>query len=319
MFDGDMAIKNFISASAIIFLLIGASACSGPAPSESSLEASSCLADLPHPVQLTAGLAIIGSDRAYAEEAPKRQIKVEGFEIDAHEVTNGQFAQFVKDTGYITVAERVPDPALIPQGAPEDAYKPGSAVFLMPTASSPNWWHYIAGANWRHPTGPDSSIEGKDNHPVVQIAFEDAQAYAKWAGRRLPDEAEWEYAAQGGVGTLYPWGDNLSEDEAYHANIWQGAFPIQNSAKDGYQATAPAGCFNANEFGLYDMIGNVWEWTNTPFEAHSFDPAAPIYAMKGGSYLCAANFCRRYRASARHPQEGGLGTNHIGFRTAKDL
>ena len=281
-------------------------------------QSAACLAVLPVPKALPGGDALIGSDAAYREEAPRRSVTVGGFEIDAHEVTNAQFAEFIAATNYVTVAERAPDTNLIPAGSPDEFFQPGSAVFLMPTANAPNWWSYKVGANWRHPSGPDSSIEGMDNYPVVQVAVEDAAAYAKWKGRRLPTEAEWEYAAQGGVGTLYPWGEALVPEQGHKANTWQGAFPIQNRADDGFAFLSPPGCFGANEFGLYDMIGNVWELTSTPY-TNQENPAAPNYTVKGGSFLCAENFCRRYRASARQPQEYGLGTNNIGFRTVKDL
>lgn len=280
-----------------------------------------CLTELPSAKVLPGGQAQMGTSALYSDDAPPGVVTLGSFEIDAHEVTNAQFAAFAAQTGYVTMAERAPDPAIIPQGAPDDFYKAGSAVFLMPTALSPNWWHFVPGANWRAPSGPGSNIDGLDNHPVVQIAYQDALAYAEWAGRRLPSEQEWEYAAQAGVGTLYPWGDSPADAEPYPANIWQGAFPIQNKNEDGYEGLAPIGCFAPNGFGLYDMIGNAWEWTSSPFTSgvDINDDANAAYTLKGGSYLCAENFCRRYRASARHSQEAGLGTNHIGFRTVKDI
>lgn len=232
---------------------------------------------------------MMGSDEAYAEERPARTTSLSTFDIDATEVTNAQFRGFVDATGYVTDAEK------IQAGFGEK----GSAVFSMPSATNPNGWQFIEGANWRHPEGPKSSIEGQDNYPVVQVSYNDAKAYADWAGRRLPSEAEWEYAAAG---------DQGPDD----ANTWQGAFPIQNKAEDGYAFRAPIGCYPANENGLYDMIGNVWEWTDTIYQETEGEA---IYAIKGGSFLCAPNYCRRYRASARQPEEAGLPTNHIGFRT----
>lgn len=272
------------------------------APSEAKTENSSCLASLPGPVKIKAGEAIIGNDRAYREEAPARIQAFESFDIDAHEVTNDDFAKFVKKTGYVTTAEK-DQPGF---------GKPGAAIFKEPTATHPGWWWFIEGANWRAPTGPDSNIEGKGNHPVVQVSHEDAMAYAKWAGRALPSEAQWEYAAQAGSNSLYVWGEQLVPNEKHQANTWQGIFPLQNSEDDGYDRSAPAGCYKPNAFGLYDMIGNVWEWTDTEYQETKGEK---IFAIKGGSFLCAPSYCKRYRASARQPQEAGFSTNHIGFRT----
>ena len=265
-----------------------------------------CLTGVPPPVSLEGGTAIIGSDRAYPEEQTVRQIELVPFEIDATEVTNAQFAKFVKATGYVTDAEKE-QPGFSAAGA---------AVFVMPSATSPNWWQFIEGANWRVPEGPGSSIKGRNFDPVVQVSYKDAQAYAKWAGRRLPREAEWEYAAKAGATTLYAWGEDLSPDGKEMANTWQGAFPIRNTNADGFAFRAPVGCFPANGNGLYDMIGNVWEWTSSSYQASTGEP---IQVIKGGSFLCAKNYCRRYRPSARQPQEAGLPTNHIGFRTVGDL
>jgi formylglycine-generating enzyme required for sulfatase activity len=261
-----------------------------------------CLKSLPTPVRMEGGQTLIGSDSAYPEERPKRNIQLAAFEIDASEVTNGQFAKFVKETGFITEAEKL-------QAGFE---APGGAVFSVPTASNPSWWRFVEGANWKHPEGPNSTIEGKELEPVVQVTLNDARAYSNWAGRRLPIEEEWEYAAKAGSNSIYVWGNDRAPDGQQKANTWQGAFPIQNTSADGFSARAPIGCFEPNAFGLYDMIGNVWEWTDTAWGD------GQSHVIKGGSFLCAENYCRRYRASARQPQEVNFSTNHIGFRTVRD-
>ena len=235
-----------------------------------------------------------------------------GLEVDAHEVTNKQFLAFVEATGYRTRAERGL-PEEIYAGLPDDARVPGSAVFIPPTEEGPlnpaRWWSFVPGANWRHPEGPGSSIEGRDDYPVVHIAYEDAAAYAKWKGRRLPTAAEWERAARGGLeNQKYEWGNE--EPTGTEANYWQGVFPILNTRADGFAGLAPAACFNANGYGLYDMTGNVWEWTTT-------SGGAGVGIVKGGSYLCARNYCSNYRPGAVHPQDLTLGTSHIGFRTVR--
>jgi len=189
----------------------------------------------------------------------------------------------------------------------------GGAVFELPTATNPQWWSFTEGANWRHPEGPDSSIEGKNLEPVVQVSLADAQTYAEWKGRRLPTEAEWEHAAKAGADTLYVWGETRAPNGEEQANTWQGAFPVKNTNKDGYFLRSPVGCYPANAYGLYDMIGNVWEWTSTPSDITSGGSTQQI--IKGGSFLCAENYCRRYRAAARQPQDADFSTNHIGFRT----
>jgi formylglycine-generating enzyme required for sulfatase activity len=272
----------------------------------SSLNEPSCLSKIPNPVFVKSADVRIGSDNTYPEESPARTESIARFEIDATEVTNAQFAEFVKVTNYVTSAENV-QPGFD---------KPGAAVSTLPSATQPNWWQFVEGADWRHPEGPESSIKGRERDPVVQVSHIDAKAYAKWAGRRLPSEAEWEYAASTGADTLYPWGDELRPDGKEQANTWQGAFPIKNTEKDGYFLRAPVGCYPANDFGLYDMIGNVWEWTDTVYEEREGEQ---VYAIKGGSFLCAENYCRRYRAPARQPQEAGFSTNHIGFRTVKTV
>ena len=253
----------------------------------------------------------MGSDEAYAEEGPQRRIKVSGFAIDVHEVTNRQFAAFVEATGYVTDAEKVP--RLLP-GATSEMTKPGAAVFGIPTPANPSWWHWVPGASWRHPEGPGSTIEGKERHPVVQVSARDAAAYARWAGARLPTAEEWEYAARGGLsGQTYEWGAERKPDGQARANTWQGAFPFEDRGVDGYKGTAPIGCYAPNGHGLHDMTGNVWELTATP------TPDRTGYVIKGGSFLCSDNYCRRDRPAAWQAQELGLGTNHVGFRTVASL
>ncbi len=262
--------------------------------------------------------------------------------IDRYDVTNAEFARFVAATGYKTLAERGLDPKRYPS-LPAEMTRPGSTVFLPPRdllVGAMQWWHFVPGADWRHPTGPGSSIDGLGNHPVVHIAYEDALAYAKWRGRDLPTEAEYEYAAHGGTSTAYPWGDTFAIRSKMMANTWQGAFPFQNTAKDGFVSTSPVGCFPANGYGLYDMVGNVWQWVKDPWQQNhaqqvSEPPPNPnvdledalvakarstdLGTIKGGSFLCSPIYCKRYRPSARHAQDVTMGTNHIGFRTVLRL
>ena len=261
-----------------------------------------CLNERPAPVKLNAGLATIGHDNSYPEERPVRTETVAAFEIDAHEVTNGQFKAFVEATNFLTEAEKKQPGFDVP----------GGAVFTLPSAENPSWWQFVEGANWRHPEGPESSIDGRDMEPVVQVTLSDATAYAAWAGRRLPTEIEWEFAAKAGSDTRYIWGTERAPEGKEQANTWQGAFPIQNTAEDGFQARAPIGCFSPNAFGLFDMVGNVWEWTDTGWGD------GQSHVIKGGSFLCAENYCRRYTATSRQPQEMNFSTNHIGFRTVGD-
>ena len=252
------------------------------------------------------GSFVMGDGAHYAEEGPPQTVAVKGFWIDAHEVTNAQFAAFVKATGYKTMSER--DPPKLP-GAPPEMLVPGSAVFNIPSDDDPRWWRWVVGAHWRHPSGPKESIVGRDNEPVVQIAYQDAEAYAQWAGKELPSEAQWEYAARGGVVALP---EPVDANGQPQANYYQGVFPVKNLNTDGYIGRAPVGCFKPNGYGLYDMIGNVWEWTRS--SGSRADASEPVNIIKGGSYLCAANYCARYRPAARQFQERGLGTDHIGFR-----
>jgi formylglycine-generating enzyme required for sulfatase activity len=258
------------------------------------------------------------------------------FWIDRYDVTNADFAKFVAATRYVTDAERRPDPADYPD-IPADKLVPGGAAFTPPsggvrTMEDPmQWWNFVPGADWRHPDGPGSSIVGHDNDPVVQVSYNDALAYAKWVGRELPTESQYEFAARGGLdGKTYAWGDDFAPDGKYQANTWQGTFPVKNTGADGFSGRAPVGCFSPNGYGLYDMIGNVWKWTASPYtDAKSgmsempMDPARMtasrvLRVIKGGSFLCAPNYCRRYRPAARESQESGFSAAHLGFRTVRN-
>jgi len=257
-------------------------------------------------VWVPGGTFTMGENPRYPEEGPPRQVTVEGFWMDAHEVTNAQFEAFVAATGYVTMAERAPPP--IP-GAPPEMLQPGSAVFRVPTPDNPAWWRWAVGAQWRDPAGDGAGIAGQDRRPVVQIAYQDAAAYAAWAGKALPSEEQWEYAARAGASAVPEPVDAGGQPQA---NYYQGVFPARDLGEDGFTGRAPVGCFAANAFGLHDMIGNVWEWTTT--SGTRADAAEPVGVIKGGSFLCAANYCARYRPAARQFQERGLGTDHIGFR-----
>lgn len=281
--------------------------------------------DAAHPgmVWVPGGAFTLGSDHAFPEEAPAVPAAVKGFWMDQTEVTNAQFAEFVAATGYLTLAERgiyLSDAAGAPAVRGSAVFRPRGGPEQM--RSFVNWWQFEEGANWRHPDGAGTTIDGRENHPVVHITYEDALAYAKWKGRTLPTEEQFEFAAQGSA--------RRNAAGQYAANSWQGTFPSLNTAADGYAGTSPAGCFEANEFGLHDMVGNVWEWTASPyFERHDFadkaahpegfDPAQPdeksVAVLKGGSYLCSPDYCMRYRPEARIGQSRGLGASHIGFRT----
>jgi formylglycine-generating enzyme required for sulfatase activity len=282
-------------------------------------------------VFIEGGSFVMGSDRHRPEERFSHVIEVDGFWIDQHEVTNAQFARFVGVTGYETLAERG-----VHRKTHQSLYAPGSVLFIQPTnfdqRGRTQWWQYVNGANWRAPEGPGSSIKGRENHPVVHVAYEDALAYAHWLGRELPTEAQWEYAARGGR-RGDDWSQAFDADGRPIANNWQGVFPAFDAREDGYGGTAPVGCFPPNGYGLSDMIGNVWEWTNDWYlPGHPREPvvnptgpnilrvrlapgASPSKVIKGGSYLCSPNFCSRYRSSARQPQEADLSAGHIGFRT----
>jgi formylglycine-generating enzyme required for sulfatase activity len=292
---------------------------------------------------IPAGAFRMGSDEHYPEEAPARTVSVDEFQIDRCQVTNLRYADFVDETGYVTVAERPLDPADFP-GAPPENLVPGSLVFSMTPGPVDlrhlnQWWTWTPGACWRHPEGPGSSIDGRDEEPVVHVALEDAEAYAAWAGKALPTEAEWERAARGGLdAATYVWGNEADTPEAPLANYWRGDFPWRSD--EGYGRRQPVGSYPANGYRLHDMAGNVWEWTSdwyaegrfedgppccVPHDPRgadpetSYDPAQPQFpiprkVIKGGSYLCADSYCLRYRPAARRPQMVDTGMSHIGFR-----
>jgi sulfatase modifying factor 1 len=293
------------------------------------------------------GAFLMGSNDHYPEEAPAHRVLVNGFWIDRTTVTNTEFRRFVDATGYVTVAERPADAADYP-GADPAMLVPSSVMFEkaagpVDLAGRPTWWAYVAGADWRHPRGPGSSLQGLWKHPVVHIAFADAEAYATWAGKALPTEAEWEFAARGGLEDAeFAWGTEFTPGGRHMANTWQGGFPRQNLGEDGFEWTAPVTSFPPNGYGLYEMTGNVWEWTTDWFQDHgkitracctldnprggeaeqSIDARTPHVriprkVMKGGSYLCAPNYCRRYRPAARMPQQVDSSTCHLGFRCIK--
>jgi formylglycine-generating enzyme required for sulfatase activity len=299
----------------------------------------------PHPNMewVPAGTFLMGSDHHYPEETPAHPVTVEGFWMDRCAVTNAEFGRFVEATGHVTVAERAPDPAAYP-GADPAQLLPASAVFRKPRRPVPlndpyQWWINVPMASWRHPRGPQSSLKGLDAHPVVHIAWADAEAYAAWAGKELPSEAEWERAARGGLeGAEYAWGDELTPGGRHMANVWQGEFPVRNDTLDGYDYTAPVHSFPPNGFGLFEMTGNVWEWTTDWYQDHGASPDAccsvdavrrggrdasidpqdpariPRKVIKGGSHLCAPNYCRRYRPAARMAHAVDTSTSHLGFR-----
>ncbi|WP_051505602.1 formylglycine-generating enzyme family protein [Mesorhizobium sp. WSM2561] len=305
-------------------------------------------------VFIEGGTFRMGSDRHYPEEAPPHRVTVEDFWIDRAPVTNREFRRFVNATGYVTVAEKKPRAGDYP-GALPHMLKAGSLVFSPPKQAVDlrdwtQWWRFRFGASWRRPYGPRSSTSGLDDHPVVHVAYEDAEAYSGWAGKELPTEAEWEFAARGGIdGAEYAWGDAFMPDGKAMANTWHGVFPYLNSKADGYDRTSPVRTFPPNGYGLVDMIGNVWEWTSDFYAAkhaedapspccipknprnpqveESFDPREPEIGIprkvvKGGSHLCAPNYCRRYRPAARHAQPVDSSMSHVGFRCVvreKDL
>jgi formylglycine-generating enzyme required for sulfatase activity len=304
--------------------------------------------DPPRPdmVWIPGGTFRMGSEQHYPEERPVHRVAVDGFWMDAAPVTNARFGEFVAATGYVTFAERPPDPRDYPGALPELLH-PGSLVFVKPPyrvdlSQCNAWWRYLLGADWRHPLGPDSTLDGLDDHPVVHVAYSDAVAFARWDGKDVPTEAEWEFACRGGLdGAPYAWGDELMRGGRMMANTWQGEFPWQNHVTDGFERTSPVGAFPPNGYGLVDMIGNVWEWTSDWYrprheaertkaccvprnprggrEADSYDAALPAVriprkVLKGGSHLCAPNYCRRYRPAARFPEPIDTSTCHVGFR-----
>ena len=302
------------------------------------------------------GTAAIGCERFYPEEGPVRDVAVDSFLIDTRPVTVGEFDRFVRESGYVTVAEIAPTAEEYPDADPA-LLVPGSLVFQpsrgpIPLHDPSAWWAWVPGAQWRHPRGPGSSVAGMRDHPVTQVAYPDAVAYAEWAGKRLPSEAEWEFAARGGLdGKIFSWGDEERPNGALMANHWQGAFPWRNDGAKGWRGTSPVGSFPPNGFGLYDMTGNTWEWTSdffsprgagvpgpgaeqksccgpprnprveSPDSSYDFgNPGAniPRRVLKGGSHMCAPEYCLRYRPAARHPEAIDTATSHIGFRCAAD-
>ena len=297
-------------------------------------------------IYVPGGTFRMGSDKHYPEEAPAHRVTVHGFWIDPTPVTNREFRRFVNDTGYVTFAEIAPDPKDYP-GALPHMLRAASLVFTPPNTTVDlrdwsQWWTFKAGANWRRPYGPRSSASGLNDHPVVHIAYRDAEAYAKWAGKELPSEAEWEFAARGGLdGAEFAWGDEFTPGGKHMANTWQGNFPHENLCADSFDRTSPVMAFPPNAYGIYDMIGNVWEWTTDWWsakhradetesccvqedsrsgrEGESYDPRLPAIkiprkVIKGGSHLCAPNYCRRYRPAARHAEPVDTSTSHLGFR-----
>jgi formylglycine-generating enzyme required for sulfatase activity len=311
--------------------------------SENSLKVNSKLSNM---VWIPGGTFTMGSDHHYREEAPSHKVTVDGFWLDKYVVTNEDFKKFIDETNYKTVAERPLNPADYP-GATLESLVPGSLVFFKPSGrvdlrNIGSWWEYVHWANWKKPQGPESSLEGKWNHPVVHVAWEDVEAYSNWCGKEIPTEAEWEFAARGGMeGKTYEWGDEEMPQGKMMANFWKGQFPWQNFKPHGYEGTSPAGAFPANNYGLHDMTGNVWEWTCDWYESKhqydktkaccipvnprggskekSYDPSQPEIkiprkVLKGGSHLCAQNYCYRYRPAARHAQMLDSGATHIGFR-----
>jgi formylglycine-generating enzyme len=297
-------------------------------------------------VRIETGTFAMGCESFYPEERPVHGVTVDSFWIDEHPVTVAEFRRFVKATGYVTSAEIVPTAEDYPDADP-DLLVAGSLVFRRTAGPVDlrdyrNWWQWTPGACWRHPEGMDSTLHGRERHPVTHIAHADASAYAAWAGKRLPTEAEWEYAARGGLdGAIFPWGDDPAPKGRAMANTWQGEFPWQNLLTDGYEATSPVGRYPANGYGLHDMTGNVWEWTDDFFTSRHVEPAPspccaprnprvlepaadsygsgpdaaiPRRVIKGGSHLCAPNYCLRYRPAARQGEAIDTSTSHIGFR-----
>jgi len=296
-------------------------------------------------IWIPGGTFHMGSDKHYAEEAPVHRASVNGFWIDRMPVTNRQFKEFVRATDHVTFAEIAPDPEDYPGALPHMLYA-GSLVFTPPgrpvdLKNWDEWWVFLKGADWRHPYGPRSNINALDNHPVVHVSFSDALAFATWAGKELPTEAEWEFAARGGLdGAEFAWGGELTPGGEHRANTWQGNFPHENRCEDGFERTSPVTAFPPNGYGVYDMIGNVWEWTTDWYsqkheadanaccvpenprggpEEGSYDPCQPQIriprkVIKGGSHLCAPNYCRRYRPAARHAEPVDTSTSHVGFR-----
>ena len=287
-------------------------------------------------VLVPGGSFVMGSDDFYPEERPPRRAKAIDSWFDEHPVTNAQFRRFVAATGHVTVAERAPDPADIPGADPADLV-PGSQLFVGTTGPVPlddwmRWWVWAPGTNWRHPEGPGSTLHGRELHPVVHVGFEDAQAYAAWAGKTLPTEVQWEHAARGGLDrATYPWGGEFMPRGKIMANTWHGRFPWENYHPHGFRRTSPVKRFPPNGYGLYDVVGNVWEWTNSPWTQNHTDPGpatsccapgstlseADRRVIKGGSHLCAPSYCHRYRPAARQGHAIRSTTSHLGFRCCR--
>ena len=303
-------------------------------------------APFPGMVWIAGGAFRMGSDKHYPEERPAHRVSVDGFWIDRTPVTNERFARFVAATGHVTFAEIMPNAEDYPGALPDQLFA-GSLVFVKPSGpvdrnNLSNWWHWMRGADWRHPRGPGSTIDGLENHPVVHVSFADAEAFAAWDGKLLPSEAEWEFAARGGLeDAAYAWGNEFLPGDRHMANTWQGEFPWESTSKDGYEGTSPVDAFPVNGYDVCDMIGNTWEWTTDwyqpkhPAEAvkaccvpknprgprldTSYDPGQPSIriprkVLKGGSHLCAPNYCRRYRPAARFPQPIDTSTSHVSLR-----
>ena len=339
---------------ASVLLLAGGTVASPDATASSSDERSGGQVSKKAPpgmAWIPEGTFLMGTNdkESFPNERPAHLVQVQGFWMDEHDVTNAEFSKFVEATGYVTTAERKIDwedlkKAVAPNTPkPDDnALAPGSLVFTptagpVPLNDLSAWWRWVRGTNWRHPEGPESSIKGRENHPVVQVSWYDAVAYAQWAGKRLPTEAEWEFAARGGLESKrYVWGDEFKPGGKYMANTWQGLFPVRDSAEDGFAGTSPVSSFPANGYGLYDMAGNVWQWCSdwyridTNIEAASKnvcrdprgptesydpdDPYSPKHVVKGGSFLCNPDYCESYRPSARRGTPPDTGSSHTGFR-----
>ncbi len=323
-----------IIALAACFAIAGCEAETDTATDQSEQAARTCAAIEDTPVRLEGGSFAMGQAEVYAEEGPVRQTTVDGFWIDPHEVTNRQFAEFVEATDYVTLSEKPVDPSVFgvaEEQIPAELLLPGSAVFTppeRPSNSYSDWWKYVPGANWKQPYGPNGP-EAQGDEPVVHLGWDDMQAYARWKGGRMPTEAEWEYAASAG--------QPATTQQPEEANSWQGVFPAVNQETDGFKGIAPVGCYAPNPNGLYDMVGNVWEVTadlfrpghdpadtdnpRGPSENHAYDPLNPGFpsrVMKGGSYLCAPNYCQRYRPASRQGRDPGMGASNVGFRLAYD-
>ncbi len=354
-----MSFSRFFAPVSLVVIFISLIGCStkkekAAASSETAIEKSS-VKDLSDMVRIPAGTYVMGgkSDQASEDEFPRHDVTVSSFYMDVTEVTNADFLKFIEATGYITIAERDIDweemASQLPPGTPkppDSVLKAGSLVFQQTGGpvdlnDYSQWWRWTIGADWKHPKGPKSNIEGIMNHPVVHIAWDDATAYAEWAGKRLPTEAEWEWASMGGKeDSKYPWGNESVEQAKDKANFWQGKFPFQNYVLDGYERTAPVKSFAPNGYGLYDMAGNVWEWCNDKYNAKGYaedhqkglvsdpkgsgryydprEPYTPKHVIRGGSFLCNDSYCSGYRVSRRMSSSKDSGFDHTGFRCVKD-